>query len=119
MKILGQGRYVGDVMADAKPSTVAGSNGMIHRVADAMMKADWDGEREPPPNAKISNYYAMARASIAAMRTPTDSECQVWEKFAPQWDHATAPPRLFYPLGSGPLAHWWAMIDAALIEPNK
>jgi len=53
--------------------------------ASAMMKADWeDTGREVPPDAKISNYYAMLRAVIRClMEVDRNMMNPIWPVTAP------------------------------------
>ncbi len=89
------------------------TDNMVHRVAEAMMKADWDASGEGrPEDTKIKHYYLMARAAMEAMREPTE-----------EMGSAAAPMMGWKALGGGqldPLAHaaevYRAMIDAALKE---
>jgi hypothetical protein len=90
---------------------------MVRRVAEACRKylhnrADF---------AVPINYDDLARAAIAAMREPTPDMIEVWkERHEPRWSEGEAPPRLIYPLGSGPQNSWSDAIDAALREwPNR
>lgn len=65
---------------------------MVERVAQAIMNV--------PVEEKISDYYAQARAAIAAMREPTDAMTREGNKYTDWADGADAA--------------WEAMVDEAL-----
>lgn len=107
-------------MADVKPLPTEGSNEMVERVAIAIFVSWYDGSPMAPvafytdcDDVLQADYRRIARAAIEAMREPTEAVCEVGRSVEVAGDEANRP------IGWVADRVWSAMIDAALIEPNK